>query len=181
MTTCQQPRNKYDLEKVRDYPNKPLRDYIRCFSKTQKSIPNINSDEAISAFIRGLRHHDALRTKLLRKRPDFVQTCSRWRRSGQMLMRPTSRLRKTLAKLLDLTSKITASMTGAMIDVMTTVVMIGATTVTATTINVIDIGRTTSGGGRAAIDQLIMPSTPSSQHPSATMRMLTPRSFRVPA
>jgi hypothetical protein len=37
------------------------------------SIPNINSDEAISTFIRGLRHHDALRTKLLRKRPDSVQ------------------------------------------------------------------------------------------------------------
>jgi hypothetical protein len=54
MATCQQPSNKYDLEKVRDYPN-------------------INIDEAISAFIRGLRHHDALRTKLLRKRPDFVQ------------------------------------------------------------------------------------------------------------
>jgi hypothetical protein len=57
MATCQQPGNKYDLEKVRDYPNEPLRDYIRCFSETRISIPNINNDEAISAFIRGLRHH----------------------------------------------------------------------------------------------------------------------------
>jgi hypothetical protein len=73
MATCQQPGNKYDLEKVRDYPNESLRDYIRRFSETQISIPNINNDEAISAFIRGLRHHDALRTKLLRKRPDSVQ------------------------------------------------------------------------------------------------------------
>jgi hypothetical protein len=41
--------------------------------KTRISIPNINSDKAISAFIRGLLHHDALRTKLLHKRPDSVQ------------------------------------------------------------------------------------------------------------
>jgi hypothetical protein len=34
MATWQQPGNKYDLEKVRDYPNEPLRDYILCFSKT---------------------------------------------------------------------------------------------------------------------------------------------------
>jgi hypothetical protein len=73
MATCQQPDNKYDLEKVRDYPNEPLRDYIRHFSKTRISISNINSDEAICAFIRGLRHHDALRTKLLHKRLDSVQ------------------------------------------------------------------------------------------------------------
>jgi hypothetical protein len=57
----------------RDYPNEPLRDYIRRFSETRISIPNINSDEAIFAFIRGLCHHDALRTKLLRKRSDLVQ------------------------------------------------------------------------------------------------------------
>jgi hypothetical protein len=73
MAPCQQPDNKYDLEKVRDYPNEPLRDYIRLFSETQISIPNINNNEAISTCIRDLRHHDALRTKLLRKRPDLVQ------------------------------------------------------------------------------------------------------------
>jgi hypothetical protein len=32
-----------------------------------------NNNEAISTFIRGLRHHDALRTKLLHKRPDSIQ------------------------------------------------------------------------------------------------------------
>jgi LPS O-antigen subunit length determinant protein (WzzB/FepE family) len=73
MATCQQPGNKYDLEKVRDYPNEPLPDYICRFLEMLISIPNINSDEAISVFIRGLRHHDALRTKLLRKRPDSAQ------------------------------------------------------------------------------------------------------------
>jgi hypothetical protein len=61
------------LEKVRDYPNETLCDYIYHFSETRISIPNINNDEAISAFIRGLRYHDTLRTKLLHKRPESVQ------------------------------------------------------------------------------------------------------------
>jgi hypothetical protein len=61
------------LEKVGDYPNEPLRDYIRRFLETRISIPNINNNKAISAFIRDLCHHDAPRTKLLRKRPDSVQ------------------------------------------------------------------------------------------------------------
>jgi hypothetical protein len=73
MATCQQLSNKYNVEKVREYPNKLLHDYIRRFSETRISIPNINSDEAISAFSRGLCHHNVLRTKLLRKRPDSVQ------------------------------------------------------------------------------------------------------------
>jgi hypothetical protein len=45
-------------------------DYIcRCL-EMRMSIPNINSDEAISTFIKGLHHHDALKTKLLYKRLD---------------------------------------------------------------------------------------------------------------
>jgi hypothetical protein len=35
-------------------------------------IPKISHDDAISAFIKGLHHHDALRSKLLRKRPTTV-------------------------------------------------------------------------------------------------------------
>jgi hypothetical protein len=73
MATCQQPDNKYDLEKVRDYPNEPLHDYINRFLEAWISIPNINNNEAISVFIRGLRYHDTLRTKLIRKRPKLVQ------------------------------------------------------------------------------------------------------------
>jgi hypothetical protein len=73
MATCQQPGNKYDLEKVRDFPNELLHDYIHRFMEMWISIPNINSDEAISTFIRGFHYHDALRTKLLYKRPDSVQ------------------------------------------------------------------------------------------------------------
>ena len=35
-------------------------------------IPKISHDEAISAFIKGLRFNEALRSKLLRKRPTMV-------------------------------------------------------------------------------------------------------------
>jgi hypothetical protein len=35
-------------------------------------IPKISHDEAVSAFIKGLRHHDALRSKLLRKWPTML-------------------------------------------------------------------------------------------------------------
>jgi hypothetical protein len=88
MATCQQPSNKYNLEKVKDYPNVPLRDYIHRFSETRISIANINSDEAIFAFIRGLHHHDALRTKLIRKRPDSIQdlltVAKKWRDTDEV-------------------------------------------------------------------------------------------------
>ena len=35
-------------------------------------VPSISDNEAIEAFITGLRFHDALRDKLLRKRPESV-------------------------------------------------------------------------------------------------------------
>jgi len=72
IATCEQPRNKYDLERIRDRKNEPLRDYIRRFSDMRLKIPKISHDEAISAFIKGLRFHEALRSKLLRKRPTTV-------------------------------------------------------------------------------------------------------------
>jgi hypothetical protein len=35
-------------------------------------IPKISHDEAVSAFVKGLHHHDALRSKLLQKWPTTV-------------------------------------------------------------------------------------------------------------
>jgi hypothetical protein len=72
IATCDQPGNKYDLERIRDRAGEPLRDYIRRFSDMPLKIPKISHDEAVSAFIKGLRHHDALRSKLLWKRPTTV-------------------------------------------------------------------------------------------------------------
>jgi hypothetical protein len=62
---CDQPGNKYDLERIRDRKDEPLRDYIQRFSDMRLKISKISHDEAISAFIKGLHHHDALRSKLL--------------------------------------------------------------------------------------------------------------------
>jgi hypothetical protein len=69
-----------------------------------------------------------------------------------------------------------------MIGIVTIAAMISATTtMTATMTIMIGIGRMTLRGGRAATDQLTTSSTLSNLCPSATMWMLIPRSFRVPA
>ena len=72
IATCEQLGNKYDLESISDRKNEPLCDYIRRFSDMRLKIPMISHDEAISAFIKGLCFHEALRSKLLRKRPTMV-------------------------------------------------------------------------------------------------------------
>ena len=71
IATYEQPGKKYDLERIRDRKNEPLHDYIRCFSDMRLKIPKISHDEAILAFIKGLRFHKAL-SKLLCKRPTTV-------------------------------------------------------------------------------------------------------------
>ena len=71
IATSEQPRNKYDLERIRDRKNDPLCDYIQRFSNMCLKIPKISHDEAISAFIKGLRFHEALRSKLPRS-PNFL-------------------------------------------------------------------------------------------------------------
>jgi len=72
IATCEQPGNKYDLERIRDRKNEPLRNYIRRFSGMRLKIPKISHNEAISAFIKVLHFHEALRSKLLRKRPTTI-------------------------------------------------------------------------------------------------------------
>ena len=72
IATCKQPCNKYDLVRIWDRKNEPLRDYIRCFSDMRLKIPKIYHDEAISAFIKVLRFHKALRSELLCKRLSMV-------------------------------------------------------------------------------------------------------------
>ncbi|XP_021309076.1 uncharacterized protein LOC110432630 [Sorghum bicolor] len=72
IATCEQLGNKYDLERIWDQKNETLRDYIRRFSDMHLNIPKISHDKAISAFIKGLHFHEALRSKLLCKRPTTV-------------------------------------------------------------------------------------------------------------
>ena len=56
MAMCEQPSTKYDLEKLHQYSEESLCDFIRHFSETRNSIPNITDTEAITAFTKGLRH-----------------------------------------------------------------------------------------------------------------------------
>jgi hypothetical protein len=72
IATCDQSSNKYDLECIRDRAGEPLRDYIRCFLDMRLKIPRTTHDEVVSAFIKGLRHHNALRSKVLQKWPSAV-------------------------------------------------------------------------------------------------------------
>ena len=72
IATCEQLGNKYDLERIWDHKNKPLRDYIRCFSNMFLKISKISHDEVISAFIKRLHFHETLRSKLLHKRLSMV-------------------------------------------------------------------------------------------------------------
>jgi hypothetical protein len=72
IATCEQPGNKYDLQWIRDRKDEPLREYVRCFSEMCIKVPSISDNEAIEAFITSLCFHDALRDKLLRKRPKSV-------------------------------------------------------------------------------------------------------------
>ena len=72
MAMCQQPGTKYDLEKLHQTSGEPLRSYIKHFSETRNTIPNIEDSEAISAFTRGLHHHQELRSKLYHKIPQTI-------------------------------------------------------------------------------------------------------------
>jgi hypothetical protein len=54
MATYEQLGTKYDLEKLHLTFRESLHDFIRRFSKTRNSIPNISDGEAIAAFTKGL-------------------------------------------------------------------------------------------------------------------------------
>ena len=72
IATCEQAANKYDLERIRDCKNEHFYDYIQCFSDMRLKMPKIAYHEAIFAFIKGLHFHEALKSKLLHKRPTTV-------------------------------------------------------------------------------------------------------------
>jgi hypothetical protein len=72
IATYEQLGNKYDLQRIHDASDEPLREYIRCFSDMRIRIPRITNNEAIEAFITGLRYHNDLKDKLLRKWPIMV-------------------------------------------------------------------------------------------------------------
>ena len=54
MAMCEQPSTKYDLEKLHQISGESLCKFIRRFSETKNSVPNISDAEAIAAFTKGL-------------------------------------------------------------------------------------------------------------------------------
>ena len=54
MATYEQPGTKYDHEKLHQSFGESLHDFIRRFSETRNSVPNITDTEAIVAFTKGL-------------------------------------------------------------------------------------------------------------------------------
>ena len=71
MATYEQPGTKYDLEKLHLSFKESLCDFIRRFSETRNSVPNITDAEAIAAFTKGLQH-EQLHGKLYCKRPTTI-------------------------------------------------------------------------------------------------------------
>jgi len=87
-------------------------------------IPKISHDETISAFIKGLRFHEALRNKLLRKRP------TTWPSSSPRLkITPTPTTQKNLFEMM---REVPTSLPGEMI--IAVVSTTGATAVPTTVI-----------------------------------------------
>jgi hypothetical protein len=82
IATCEQPGNKYDLQRIRDARDEPLREYIRQFLDMRIRIPRIIDNEAIKAFIFGLCYHNDLKDKLLHKWPltvvDLLTTAKKY-------------------------------------------------------------------------------------------------------
>ena len=119
---CEQPGNKYDLERIRDRKNEPLHDYIRRFSDMCLKIPKISHDEAISAFIKGLRFHEALRNKLLCKRPTTMAELLATAKTTLTLMTwksSSERMREVPTSLLDETIVVDASTIGTLVTLTT--------------------------------------------------------------
>ena len=58
MANYEQLGTKYDLKKLHQTSEEPLCSFIRLFSKTRNSIPNISDSEAIATFTKGLLYHE---------------------------------------------------------------------------------------------------------------------------
>ena len=72
MATYKQPGTKYNLEKLHQTSREPLRSFIRSFSETTNSNPNISDSEAIVVFTKALLYHEQLHGKLYHKRPTTI-------------------------------------------------------------------------------------------------------------
>jgi hypothetical protein len=55
IATCEQPGNKYDLQRIRDRKDEPLREYVRRFSEMRSSERDLNQSQHFWPPLRNMR------------------------------------------------------------------------------------------------------------------------------
>ncbi|GJN13384.1 hypothetical protein PR202_gb00078 [Eleusine coracana subsp. coracana] len=59
--TCNRPGNHFDLTRIKQKGDEPLRDYIKRFCAKKTEIPNVPDQQIITAFLGGIRSDDLVR------------------------------------------------------------------------------------------------------------------------
>ncbi|GJN31806.1 hypothetical protein PR202_gb20251 [Eleusine coracana subsp. coracana] len=59
--TCNRPGNYFDLTRIKQKIDEPLRDYIKQFCAKKTEIPNVLDQQIIAAFKGGIRSNDLVR------------------------------------------------------------------------------------------------------------------------
>ncbi|GJN37146.1 hypothetical protein PR202_gb26071 [Eleusine coracana subsp. coracana] len=65
--TCNQPGNHFDLTRIKQKTDEPLRDYIKRFCAKKAKIPNVLDQQIIAAFQGWIRSDDLVREIRLEK------------------------------------------------------------------------------------------------------------------
>ncbi|GJN28160.1 hypothetical protein PR202_gb16250 [Eleusine coracana subsp. coracana] len=71
--TCNRPGNHFDLTRIKQKGDKPLRDYIKRFCAKKAEIPNVPDQQIITAFLGGI-HSDDLVQEIGRRNHDLKLT-----------------------------------------------------------------------------------------------------------
>ncbi|GJN40207.1 hypothetical protein PR202_gb29388 [Eleusine coracana subsp. coracana] len=71
--TCNRPGNHFDLTRIKQKTDKPLRDYIKRFCAKKTEIPNVPDQQIIAAFQGGI-HSDDLVREIGRRNHDLKLT-----------------------------------------------------------------------------------------------------------
>ncbi|GJN24986.1 hypothetical protein PR202_gb12766 [Eleusine coracana subsp. coracana] len=71
--TCNRPGNHFDLTRIKQKTDDPLRDYIKRFCAKKTEIPNVLDQQIIAAFQGGMRSDDLIR-EISRRNHDLKLT-----------------------------------------------------------------------------------------------------------
>ncbi|GJN40112.1 hypothetical protein PR202_gb29281 [Eleusine coracana subsp. coracana] len=71
--TCNRPGNHFDLTRIKQKGDEPLRDYIKRFCTKKTEIPNVPDQQIVTAFLGGI-HSDDLVREISRRNHDLKLT-----------------------------------------------------------------------------------------------------------